>query len=93
MKGRIEQLEKERRLLISRVSKWKRKYEAISPRKPVRETRTKRALEMVMAWHDGDKSKRFKDIAKECHLSIETIKNISYKYRQKNTPSKDEANN
>lgn len=83
LKDEVEALRKERQLLIARVSKWKRKYEAVAPRKPVRETRTKRAREMVIAWHNGDKSKTFSQIASECFLSRETIKNISYKYKHK----------
>ena len=78
----IIELTKKNLLLMKNNSKWKRKYEELkSPRPTIRKSRVSKAEVFVKAWIDGDKSLRFKDIADKCFLSIETIKNISYKLR------------
>lgn len=78
----IDRLLVENRLLQKNNSKWKRKYEKLKSNKPtIRKSRTSKAELFVRAWIDGDKSLTFKRIAEMCFLSIETIKNISYKLR------------
>ena len=88
MEEKIAELEKKVRLLIQNNSKWKRKYETRKGKQTRRQTRTLKAERLVQRWIDGDRSKTFRQIAEECYLSIETIKNISYKIRHKNDKSK-----
>ncbi len=81
-KERIKELEKRVVLLISDKSKWKRKFETLkSKNPPLRKNRTNKAKVLVIAYLDGDRSLSFREMAKMCFLSIETIKNISYKLR------------
>ncbi len=81
-KDEIERLLIKNRLLQKNNSKWKRKYDELKSGNPtVRKSRTNKAESFVKAWINGDKSLTFRDIAKMCFLSRETIKNISYKLR------------
>ena len=75
-------LTKKNELLIKVNSKWKRKYEKLKSKNPtIRKNRTNKAEVFVKAWIAGDKNLTFQDIADKCFLSLETIKNISYKLR------------
>ena len=80
-KDEIALLKKQVRSLQKNNSKWKRKFEQLSPSPTRRKTRTIKAEGFVKAWISGDKSLTFNQIAGLCFLSIETIKNISYKLR------------
>lgn len=78
----IAELNKKLRLQIQNNSKWKNKYYALKGTKSnVRNNRTSKAEVFVKAWIAGDKSLTFKSIAEKCFISIETVKNISYKLR------------
>lgn len=80
----ISKLKKQVRLLQQNNSKWKRKYYKLKgPKSNVRNNRTSKAEVFVKAWIDGDKSLTFWQIAELCFISIETVKNISYKLRHK----------
>jgi hypothetical protein len=83
-KKESRQLKRKNSLLVKNNSKWKRKAEKLKNNKPtMRKSRTAKAEVFVRAWLDGDKSMTFREIAEECFLSVETIKNISYKIRHK----------
>ncbi|PHS21830.1 MAG: hypothetical protein COA84_14975 [Robiginitomaculum sp.] len=80
----IAQLTKKVRLLTANNSKWKKKYHDVKGVKPnLRNSRTSRAEVFVKSWIAGDKSLTFRQIAGLCFISIETVKNISYKLRHK----------
>ena len=82
-KNRVEELEKQVKLLIAGKSKWKRKYEKLYSKNPtIRVTRTSKARALVVNWLGGDKSLTFKEIAKKCFLTHQDIKNISLKLRK-----------
>jgi len=82
-KDQIEALNKQVFLLKQLNSKWKRKLEKLKGQPTRRETRTLKAELFVSNWIGGDTSLNFRQIAELCHLSRETIKNISYKLRHK----------
>jgi len=80
----IAQLNKKVGLLIKNNSKWKQKYYALKgPKSNVRNNRSSKAEVFVKSWIAGDKSLTFRQIAERCFISIETVKNISYKLRHK----------
>jgi len=81
-KEKIIRLNKQIILLQKNNSKWKRKYENLNSSKPtIRKNRTSKAEVLVRSFIKGDRSLTFREMAKKCFLSIETIKNISYKLR------------
>ena len=81
-KNKIIELKKQVVLLQKVNSKWKRKFEKLKSDNPtIKKTRSLNAAVLVKAWIDGDRSLTFKEMAVKCFLSLETIKNISYKLR------------
>ena len=78
----IVRLNKKVRRLQQLNSKWKRMFEKLKSDNPtIKMTRSIKAKSLVQAWIAGDKSLTFREIAVKCFLSVETVKNISYKLR------------
>jgi hypothetical protein len=78
----VERLTKRLKSEIKLKSAWRCKYEKLRPSRLVEIEKKKQAIDMIVAFDNGDKSKSLADIARQLGIKYQTLSSIARAYRQ-----------
>jgi hypothetical protein len=78
----VERLTKRLKSEIKLKSAWRCKYEKLKPSRLVETEKKKQAIDMIVAFDNGDKSKSLADIARQLGIKYQTLTSIARAYRQ-----------
>ena len=83
LKKENEELKKRLHREIKAKSKWKGKFEKVRPaRKSIRTKKNQKAIDLIAARENGDKTYSLADIGRLLDIRYSTLKNMAYMYRQ-----------